>query len=103
MEPTVFLLVATAAVLHAVWNAMVKVGGDQLVAITLIMTCGGLAALCLTPLVSFPGVATWPYIAASTAVHLAYYGFLVMSYRHGDRNRVQWSETVAENGAKHPD
>ena len=88
MEPTVFLLVATAAILHAVWNAMVKVGGDQLVAVSMIMASGGVAALCLTPFVSFPEPTSWLYLAASTAIHLCYYGCLVMSYRHGDLSLV---------------
>jgi len=88
VETTVFFLVALAAVLHAVWNALVKVGGDQLVAITLIMTTGAVVALCATPFVTFPDAASWPYLAASTMVHLLYYGFLVLAYRHGDLSLV---------------
>lgn len=67
---------------------MVKVGGDQLVAVTLIMTTGALASLCLTPFVSFPDPASWPYLFGSTVVHLFYYAFLVLGYRHGDLSLV---------------
>jgi len=88
MDPTVFLLVALAAVLHAVWNALVKVGGDQLMSITLVMGTGAAVALCATPFVSFPNPETWPYLLASTVVHLLYYGFLVLGYRHGDLSLV---------------
>ncbi len=88
MEPLVFAMVALAAVLHAVWNALVKVHGDRLVAITLVNASGGLVALCLLPFVSIPDPASWPYLLGSALVHLFYYGFLVASYLHGDLSQV---------------
>jgi drug/metabolite transporter (DMT)-like permease len=88
MEPLVFGLVAVAAVLHAVWNALVKVHGDRLVAITLVNASGGLMALALAPFVPFPDPESWPFLIGSALVHLFYYGFLVLSYRHGDLSQV---------------
>lgn len=88
MEPLVFAMVAFAAVLHAVWNALVKVHGDRLVAMTLVNASGGLVALCLLPFVSVPDPASWPYLLGSAIVHLFYYGFLIASYRHGDLSQV---------------
>ena len=77
-----------AALLHASWNALVKIGGDGLVRLGIInMT----ASLCCVPLLfiaEFPAAASWPYLAASVLIHQAYYAFLVQGYRFGDLSLV---------------
>jgi drug/metabolite transporter (DMT)-like permease len=73
-----------AAILHAGWNALVKVEGDRLVVL------GGFVATHLAVAVvgiwffPLPGAATWPYILAGGAVHTSYKLFLIQAYRHGD-------------------
>jgi drug/metabolite transporter (DMT)-like permease len=72
------------AVAHAAWNAIAHGIRDQLVAFTLV---GGGGALCAVPLVllsSAPHTQSWPYLAASVAVHIAYFVLLMHSYRLGD-------------------
>ena len=40
------------------------------------------------PFVAFPTPEAWPFILASTALHTAYFSFLVMAYRYGDLSHV---------------
>jgi drug/metabolite transporter (DMT)-like permease len=82
------LLVLLAAVMHAGWNVMVKLGDDALLNMGLIVSGGGLIALCLTPFVLFPAQASWIYLTGSALAHLGYYTFLVSAYRHGDLSQV---------------
>jgi drug/metabolite transporter (DMT)-like permease len=88
METHVFAIVLMAALLHATWNAFVKVDGDRLWFMTVLMTGGGLGALCVTPFVAFPAPEVWPYIAASILLHLGYASFLILAYRFGDLSHV---------------
>ncbi len=54
LEGGVVALVLLTAVLHASWNAVVKSSGDQLMAMTLVMGTGALAAGSLIPFVDLP-------------------------------------------------
>jgi drug/metabolite transporter (DMT)-like permease len=88
MSGTAFALVMSAAVLHALWNALVKAAGDRGLILALIATghviLGGIAALFL-PL---PEPASWPYIAASTVIHWLYYFLIFHAYRMADLSLV---------------
>lgn len=88
MTLTVFAMVLAAALLHAVWNAMVKVNGDRLVAIAVIMCSQGVVCLALLPFVGLPNDSAWPFILGSAVLHNGYCLFLVMAYRHGDLSHV---------------
>jgi len=81
-------MVLGAALLHAVWNALVKVNGDRLIMVAIMMTSQAVIAILVLPFVEFPTPASWPYIWASTALHTAYFLFLVMAYRYGDLSHV---------------
>jgi drug/metabolite transporter (DMT)-like permease len=76
--------VLTAAVLHAVWNAMAHRIPDKLVGFALI-NCAytGCAALlvCFTPL---PPAGAWPFLAASAALEVTSHLFLLRAYQLGD-------------------
>jgi drug/metabolite transporter (DMT)-like permease len=80
----VTLAVLGAALLHAAWNALIKSGREPLLDTALIALAGTVVALPLLVLVSPPDPAAWPYLAASVAVHLAYYTALAGAYRAGD-------------------
>lgn len=73
-----------AALLHATWNAIIKSGRDPLLDTALVALGGSLVALPLLFLVPAPERASWPYIAASTAVHLGYYTAVAGAYKAGD-------------------
>lgn len=88
MTITVFSMVLAAALLHAVWNALVKVNGDRLVIVAVIMSSQTLICLLLLPFVGLPVGDAWPYILGSAGLHNAYCLFLVMAYRYGDLSHV---------------
>jgi drug/metabolite transporter (DMT)-like permease len=88
MEPEVLALVLLAAVLHASWNALVKVGGDPFVRLAVLNVVSGLCALPLLFLVAPPAAASWPYLCGSVAIHFAYNITLAYGYRCGDLSHV---------------
>lgn len=88
MSIGVFLAVLCAALLHASWNALVKVSADRLVLLAVLKVTTTVIAVASTPFISIPPVEAWPYIAASVAIHTAYFLFLTISYRFGDLSQV---------------
>ena len=88
MENFVFLAVLFAAVCHAGWNALIKVGLDPLSTTTLISIGSGVVALMFLPLVGVPAWAAWSWLIASVLIHLVYFASLIESYRTGDLGQV---------------
>jgi drug/metabolite transporter (DMT)-like permease len=80
----VMLAVLGGAVAHATWNAMVKSSRDVLLDTTIVILGAAVAAVPLLFFVAPPAPASWPYLAASIAIHIAYYIALVGAYRAGD-------------------
>ena len=88
MQTFVFIAVLFAALCHAGWNALAKTGLDPLRA-TAIMAVGAIAvALAALPFAGLPGAAAWPWLAASTAIHIFYFAGLIEAYRAGDLGQV---------------
>ncbi|GAD55280.1 integral membrane protein [Limimaricola cinnabarinus LL-001] len=88
MSLPVFLAVMLAALLHASWNAMIKLGASKLagmVILTLVQGGLGLAVALTRP---WPAAEVWPWIAGSALCHATYNTFLAMAYDHGDLSRV---------------
>lgn len=81
-------MVFGAAVLHAAWNALVKVNADRLVMIAIMMTSHVAISTLAVPFVAFPTPESWPYIWASTVLNTAYCVFLINAYRYGDLSHV---------------
>lgn len=75
-----------AALMHAAWNAIIKAGRDPLLDMALLTLAGSLLAIAIALIATVPppGAAAWPYIAASTVVHIGYYATLAAAYRAGD-------------------
>ena len=88
MEPLAIALVLTAAVMHATWNAVVKVEGDRLITMAVVISTTGLLAPVLLLLGPPPAPASWPYIAMSAVLNNAYFLFLIEAYRSGDLSHV---------------
>jgi len=84
----VFLAVLFAALCHAGWNALVKVGLDPLSTTTLIAIGSGVVSLAVLPFTGAPATASWPWLIASVFIHLAYFAALIESYRTGDLGQV---------------
>jgi drug/metabolite transporter (DMT)-like permease len=88
LENLVFLAVLFAALCHAGWNALIKVGLDPLSTTTLISIGSGVVALAFLPLVGLPAWTAWPWLIASVVIHLVYFAALIESYRTGDLGQV---------------
>ncbi|SEN10176.1 EamA-like transporter family protein [Actinacidiphila rubida] len=88
MTPVVVLAVLTAAVTHAVWNAIAHRIKDQLLTFTLVGGGGALCAALIAPFAASPRSGAWPYLAASVAIHLAYQYLLMRSFSLGEFGQV---------------
>jgi drug/metabolite transporter (DMT)-like permease len=95
IPPHVIVAVLGAALLHATWNALVKGRApaaqqqrDPLPATVIVVAGGALASALLLPFVSTPAPASWPFIAASSIVQVAYYRLLIQAYAHGDMSHA---------------
>jgi drug/metabolite transporter (DMT)-like permease len=88
MTTVVFAAVLFAALCHASWNALIKVALDPLSTTTLILCGATVFALAAIPFVPLPAPAAWPYLAASSVIHLLYFGSLAEAYRTGDLGQV---------------
>lgn len=88
MEVHIFVLVLVAAMLHAAWNAFVKVDGDRLLFYAVMLATGGVVALGATLFLAAPDPQSWPYIFLSIVLHQGYSGFLLLAYRYGDLSHV---------------
>jgi len=88
MEVTVFIAVILAAAFHAGWNAVVKVGLDRFLSVTLIFLSAGFVSLLIVPFVDVPSGITWLWLLASTILHTGYKLFLIKAYGAGDMGQV---------------
>jgi len=82
------VLVLSAALLHATWNALVKSGGTPEFTIAAYQLVGGIVCLCLVPFFPLPAVESWWAIVASVLIHNVYYFTLSQAYRAGDLSQV---------------
>lgn len=88
MTPAVTFVVLVAALFHASWNAIIRMRGDKLVSMALLVTAAGVLAL--PGLFYFPMLpaAAWPFVIVSAIVHLGYNTFLALAYHHGELTKV---------------
>lgn len=66
------LLILASAVLHAVWNAVLKSGGDRTAMIGILNLAGAAFALPLLAIVPMPTGQDWWWISVSVAIHMVY-------------------------------
>ncbi len=88
MEPFAIMIILAAAVMHAVWNAVVKIDGDRLMTMAVVISTTGLLAPLLLLAGPPPASASWPYILLSVLLNNAYFLFLIEAYRFGDLSQV---------------
>ena len=84
MSALVTALVLGSALLHASWNAVIKSSRDVMLDTALVAAAAGILALPLIAYLPLPARASWPYLGASSAIHIAYFSTLVAAYRLGD-------------------
>ena len=88
MEPIAIILILSAAIMHAVWNAFVKMDGDRLMTMAVVISTTGLLAPLLLLTGPPPALESWPYIFLSVLLNNAYFLFLIEAYRFGDLSQV---------------
>jgi drug/metabolite transporter (DMT)-like permease len=88
MDDLVFAAVLVAAMMHAGWNAIVKIGLDRFSSMLLIVLVQGGAALLMLPLFAFPAAGAWPWLAAAGLLHTGYVLFLIRAYAAGDLSQI---------------
>ncbi|MCB2116645.1 MAG: EamA family transporter [Rhodobacteraceae bacterium] len=88
MSLTVFLAVLGAALLHASWNALVRIGASRIGTMMVLSGVQGLIGLAVVATQPLPEAKVWPWLLASGAIHSAYKILLTYAYEHGDLSRV---------------
>ena len=84
----VFMAVMAAAFLHALWNALIKVGTSKvggMVILSIVEVPIGLAVVAMSPPIDLAAV---PWVIAAGCTHFAYKFFLSYAYDRGDLSRV---------------
>ena len=88
MTLTVFFVVISAAVLHAVWNAAVKGSNDKVLGMTAVMIGQALPACVLLCFFPLPSYESMPWFIAGVCFHMGYQLFLMSAYKIGDFTQV---------------
>ncbi len=84
----VLLAVLGAAFLHALWNALIKVGSSKLGGMMILSLTEipiGLAIAATRPM---PAAQVWPWVIGAGCTHFCYKFFLTYAYDRGDLSRV---------------
>ncbi|MGB3146311.1 MAG: DMT family transporter [Paracoccaceae bacterium] len=88
MSFPILLAVLGAALLHALWNGLVRTGSSRVQVMMVLSAVQGLIGLVLALGHDWPGPSVWPWLLASGLVHSAYKVFLTFAYEQGDLSRV---------------
>jgi drug/metabolite transporter (DMT)-like permease len=81
-------IVLFGAMLHAGWNALVRVSSHKFQDTVLIVLGAGVWTALFLPLIPVPAVESWPYLAASALIHVVYFSLVAFSYRSGELSFV---------------
>lgn len=84
MTGFVLAAVLLGALIHALWNALIKAQPDKFSAAALVAIGAGVASLPLIAILPMPPAAAWPYIAASAVIHVGYFALVAFAYRSAD-------------------
>jgi len=84
MSTLVFAVVLSGALLHATWNAIVKSADDKFLTTIMVTAAAALIAALVLPFLNVPARASWPYIAASMVLQVAYFVLVAGTYQIAD-------------------
>lgn len=84
MSLAIFCAVLCAALLHAGWNAIVKLGGDKLLTTILVTGWAALLSALALPWLPLPAPASWPWLAGSAVLQVGYYVLVARAYQVAD-------------------
>lgn len=88
MSPSIIAIILSAAMLHAVWNTIVKTAADRTTTLGLVAFGHVFPGAVMIILLPLPSAESFFYIILSTVVHFAYYFLLGRAYQHGDLSVV---------------
>lgn len=88
MSVGVFVAVLVAAFLHALWNALIKLGVNKQTSMLILSLWQGVIGICVGVSQGLPIAAAWPWLIASGIIHMFYQLFLAFAYEQGDLSRV---------------
>lgn len=84
MPTHVLIAVLAAAVLHVLWNTIVKTAADGSLATALIALGGGLACALALPFLAPIHAGAWGFVLGSVILQSIYYPLVAATYRAGD-------------------
>jgi drug/metabolite transporter (DMT)-like permease len=88
MEQSIFFLVIFAAILHAIWNGMVKSYKDKVISVSAIVFGHVPIAILIMLFLPLPTLESVPYIILSAIIHQGYQYNLISAYKVGDLTKV---------------
>lgn len=88
MSLFVVALILSAALLHAVWNAIVKTAADRTTTLGLVALGHVIPGAVMVVLLPLPSLESLGYVLLSTVVHFGYFYLLGRAYEHGDLSVV---------------
>lgn len=88
MSIEITLIVLLAAMLHAGWNALIKVSGDRIAVMAVVTLLASLGSSLALPFIDMPDRASWPLLALGLVLHVSYHFILPVAYNHGDLGQV---------------
>ncbi|CNJ00053.1 hypothetical protein yaldo0001_35920 [Yersinia aldovae ATCC 35236] len=80
MSTEIFITVLGMALLHACWNALVKIGNDRFVTIALMAIFSDAISLTGVIFTGLPSLAALPWLLLSVFFHTGYCRFLSKAY-----------------------
>lgn len=88
MTPFIVAIILSAALLHAVWNTIIKTAADRTTTLGLVALGHVLPGAVMIALLPLPSAESFVYIGLSTVVHFGYFYLLGRAYQHGDLSVV---------------
>ncbi len=84
MSSFVLAAVLFGALLHAAWNALIKLQSDKFAAAASVAILAGVVGLPVMAALPAPPAEAWPYLAASALIHVGYFALVAFAYRSAD-------------------
>ncbi|OUD10040.1 EamA family transporter [Marivivens niveibacter] len=89
MDSHVYAAVLLAALLHAGWNSVLKIGLDRLSTVYMLSLVQAAIAIPILPFIDPPTwSATWPWLVLAAVLHTGYKVFLIQAYAHADLSQA---------------
>lgn len=80
----VYAAVLAGALMHAVWNALVKGSDDTWLSAINITVWSGILAVCILPWLPQPDAASWPFLLTSLVLQVSYMRLVARVYKVTD-------------------